>query len=38
VSLALAVAFAAALVILDALGWRFVAATFDRERLVTNSR
>jgi ABC-2 type transport system permease protein len=34
-STSLAVALAAALLIVDALGWRAVAAMFDRERLVT---
>ena len=37
-SLGVALALAAALLIVDGLGWRAVAATFDRERLVTGSR
>jgi len=37
-TLDLALAFAAALLILDVLGWRLVSAVFDRERLVTGSR
>ncbi len=32
------VLLAAALLVLDALGWRAVAAMFDRERLITGSR
>jgi ABC-type Na+ efflux pump permease subunit len=36
-SLAVALGLAAALVIVDSLGWRAVSATFDRERLVTRS-
>ena len=34
-STGLALALAAALLIVDGLGWRAVAAIFDRERLVT---
>ncbi len=37
-STGLAVALAAALLALDALGWRAVAAMFDRERLITGAR
>jgi ABC-2 type transport system permease protein len=37
-TLGLALGLAAALLIVDALGWRFVAALFDRERLVTGGR
>ncbi len=37
-STSLALTLAAALLIVDALGWRVVAAIFDRERLVTGSR
>ena len=37
-STGLALALAAALLIIDALGWRAVAAIFDRERLITGSR
>jgi hypothetical protein len=37
-SVGLALGLAAALLILDALGWRAVAAMFDRERLVTGER
>jgi ABC-2 type transport system permease protein len=37
-SLTLALWVAAALLILDGLGWRFVSAAFDRERLVTGTR
>lgn len=33
-----AVAFAVGLVILDRVGWRLAAATFDRERLITSTR
>jgi hypothetical protein len=29
---------AAALLIIDRLGWRFVSAMFDRERLITGPR
>jgi ABC-type Na+ efflux pump permease subunit len=37
-TLGVAVAFAVALVVLDRLGWRITSATFDRERLITNSK
>ncbi len=37
-STSLALALAAALLIVDVLGWRAVAAIFDRERLVTGRR
>ncbi len=37
-STGLALALAAALLIVDALGWRAVAAMFDRERLITGAR
>jgi ABC-type Na+ efflux pump permease subunit len=37
-SIAVAVALAAVLLVLDALGWRAVAAMFDRERLITGTR
>lgn len=37
-STGLAVALAAALLAVDALGWRAVAAMFDRERLITGTR
>lgn len=37
-TLGLALGAAAALLILDGLGWRIVAAAFDRERLITGSR
>jgi len=37
-STGLALALAAALLIVDALGWRAVAAIFDRERLITGGR
>jgi ABC-type Na+ efflux pump permease subunit len=33
-----ALAFGVALIILDRLGWRITSATFDRERLITNTR
>ena len=36
--LGLSLGLAAALRIVDALGWRAVAAIFDRERLVTGTR
>ena len=36
-SLGLALAFAAALLILDGLGWRLVSAVFDSERLITRT-
>ncbi|HEV2459583.1 MAG TPA: ABC transporter permease subunit [Ktedonobacterales bacterium] len=38
VSLGLALGVAAALLILDGLGWRLVSALFDRERLITGTR
>jgi ABC-2 type transport system permease protein len=37
-STALALGLAAALLLVDGLGWRIVAAMFDRERLVTGGR
>lgn len=37
-SLRLTLGLAAALLLVDGLGWRFVAAMFDRERLVTGGR
>jgi ABC-type transport system involved in multi-copper enzyme maturation permease subunit len=37
-STGLAVALAVALLVLDRLGWRFVSALFDRERLITGTR
>jgi ABC-2 type transport system permease protein len=37
-TLGLALAFAAALLILDGLGWRLVSAVFDRERLITGTK
>jgi ABC-type Na+ efflux pump permease subunit len=37
-TLGLALAFGAALIIFDRLGWRVVSAMFDRERLVTDTR
>jgi ABC-2 type transport system permease protein len=37
-STGLALALAAALLIVDTLGWRAVAAIFDRERLITGTR
>ena len=37
-TLGLALGLAAALLIVDVLGWRAVAAMFDRERLVTGTR
>jgi ABC-type Na+ efflux pump permease subunit len=37
-TLALALGLAAALLVLDTLGWRVVAPMFDRERLVTGTR
>jgi ABC-type transport system involved in multi-copper enzyme maturation permease subunit len=37
-SLGLALGVAAALLILDGLGWRLVSALFDRERLITGTR
>jgi hypothetical protein len=36
-TLALAVGLAAALLLLDGLGWRIVAVIFDRERLITST-
>lgn len=36
VTLALAVGLAAALLVLDRLGWRITSAAFDRERLITD--
>ena len=38
VSTALAVGLAAALLAIDLLAWRAVAAVFDRERLITGTR
>jgi ABC-type transport system involved in multi-copper enzyme maturation permease subunit len=38
VTLGLAVGLAAALLLLDGLGWRAMSATFNRERLVTGTR
>ena len=37
-TLTLAVGFAVALFVLDRLGWRITSATFDRERLITNTK
>jgi len=37
-TLGLALGLAAALLIVDVLGWRAVAAMFDRERLITGTR
>jgi hypothetical protein len=37
-SLGLALGVAAALLILDGLGWQLVSALFDRERLITGTR
>jgi ABC-type transport system involved in multi-copper enzyme maturation permease subunit len=37
-TLGLALALAAALLILDGLGWRLVSALFDRERLITGTK
>jgi|SRR5579862_635907 len=37
-TLGLALAFGAALIVFDRLGWRVVSAMFDRERLVTDTR
>lgn len=37
-TLGLALGVAAALLVLDGLGWRVVAAAFDRERLITGTR
>jgi len=36
-TLGLALGIAVVLLVLDGLGWRFVAAAFDRERLITNT-
>jgi ABC-type transport system involved in multi-copper enzyme maturation permease subunit len=38
VTLGLALGIAAALLVLDGLGWRFVSVAFDRERLITGTR
>ena len=37
-TLGLVLGFAAALLVLDGLGWRIVSAAFDRERLITGTR
>ena len=37
-TLGLALGVAAALLVLDGLGWRLVSALFDRERLITGTR
>lgn len=37
-TLAVALAFGAALLVLDRLGWRIASAIFDRERLITGTR
>jgi ABC-2 type transport system permease protein len=37
-TLGIALGFAAVLVLADGLGWRFVSAMFDRERLITGTR
>jgi len=37
-SVGLAIGLAAALLVVDALGWRVVAVMFDRERLITGAR
>ncbi|MGH9130000.1 MAG: ABC transporter permease subunit [Acidimicrobiales bacterium] len=37
-SLSIAIGFGAALLVLDRLGWRITSASFDRERLITNSQ
>lgn len=37
-TLSTALGFAAALLVLDGIGWRIVSATFDRERLITGTR
>ena len=37
-TLGLALGLAAALLLLDGLGWRIMSATFDRERLITGTR
>ena len=34
----IALVAAAALLLLNRIGWRFVSATFDRERLITGTR
>jgi hypothetical protein len=34
----LAFGLAAALLVLDGIGWRLVSAAFDRERLITSTR
>jgi hypothetical protein len=38
VTVGLALGIAAALLLVDALGWRFVAPMFDRERLITGPK
>jgi ABC-2 type transport system permease protein len=38
VTLGLAFGLAAALLVLDGIGWRLVSAAFDRERLITSTR
>jgi ABC-2 type transport system permease protein len=37
-TLGLALGVAAALLVLDGLGWRVVSAAFDRERLIAGTR
>jgi ABC-type Na+ efflux pump permease subunit len=37
-TLGIALGFAAVLTVLDRLGWRIASASFDRERLITNSK
>jgi hypothetical protein len=37
-TLVLALGLAVLLLVLDGLGWRIVAAMFDRERLITGTR
>jgi hypothetical protein len=37
-TLGLALGLAAALLLVDGLGWRIVSAMFDRERLITSTR
>jgi hypothetical protein len=37
-SIALALVIAAVLGVLDGIGWRIVAAAFDRERLITATK
>jgi ABC-2 type transport system permease protein len=37
-TLAVAVAFAVALVVLDRLGWRVASGLFDRERLIVGTK